>query len=61
MPVYPQPIDDPRALARHLAGLERQLEATMRRRAGNRPDTTPPPAEVTPGGFTAPLLEEATP
>lgn len=61
MPVYPQPADDPRALARRLAALDRRLEATMRRRAGNVPDPTPPPAEVEPGAgnIVARLLEEA--
>jgi hypothetical protein len=59
MPVYPQRNDDPRALARTIASLERSLEATRRRRAGNTADPTPPPVEVAPGALTGHLLEEA--
>jgi len=63
MPVYPQPQDDPRALARRLADIDRRLDATMRRRAGNIADPTPPAVDVTPpaGGLTATLLEETPP
>ena len=52
MPVYPRRRDEPRALARELAGLHRRLDAAARS-SSTAADNVPPPVDVAPDPLVA--------
>ena len=56
---YDRPKDDRdgQGLARRLADMQRQISASSRLNVGQRPDTTPPPADVEPGSITGKQVE----